>query len=119
MAENVKAHRKVSSPLFQSFAAEDSSSGTNESGGDLRSLHIRILGELSKVRHSQLSDAVASRTKDRRSIVETALRRMLECGLVCQPKNSKSGFKITEAGRAALLAADPRSHDADDRLAGK
>ena len=108
----MKARRKVFSPLFprsahtaQLVVANEGTSRTGDSHGALSDLERRILGELSKVRHSRLSDALANRTKDRRSAVVVCLRQMLGLGLVRQPKDSKNGFKITEAGRAAWLAA--------------
>ena len=109
----MKARRKVFSALFlgsahataQLIAANEGRSRTRDSDGALNDLERRILGELSKVRHSRLSDAVANGTRDHRAAVVVCLRQMLGLGLVRQPKDSKNGFKITEAGRAAWLAA--------------
>ena len=105
----MKAHRKVFSTLLQVPAHTTASIqllvANGEVVGGLSVLELRILGELNKVRCSRLSENVATCTKDPRSVVETGLQRMLDLGLVRQSKNSKRGFSITEAGRAARLAA--------------
>ncbi len=105
----MKAHRKALSSVFPAPAPAVSAAAGKL--GELSELDLRILGELSKVRHSRLSDAVANCLNDRRAVIEDGLHRMLKLGLVRQTEHSKRGFKITEAGRAAFIASgrSPRS----------